>query len=105
MDNQTYTIRTMTKVDLELALEWAALEGWNPGLHYAKCFYNTDPHGFFMGFLSDEPIASISVVAYNNAYGFVGFYIVKPKYRGQGYGINIWQHAMRYAGNRNLGLD
>ncbi len=112
----------MTRADLELALEWAALEGWNPGLHDADCFFNTDPRGFFMGFLSEakslrsptaagrrgiegEPISSASVVAYNNKYGFVGFYIVKPKYRGQGYGIKIWQHAMKYAGSRNLGLD
>ena len=105
MDNQTYTIRTMTKKDLELALEWAALEGWNPGLHDAECFYHTDPHGFFMGWLGNEPISSISIVAYDNTYAFVGFYIVKPQYRGQDYGIKIWQHAMHYAGNLNLGLD
>ena len=28
-------------------VSWAASEGWNPGPHDAKVFYNTDPHGFY----------------------------------------------------------
>jgi hypothetical protein len=31
-----------------------------------------------MGYLGDEPIASISVVRYSSAFGFLGLYIVRP---------------------------
>ena len=86
---QNYTIHTMTREQLDIAVEWAAAEGWNPGLHDADCYYAADPNGFLMGFLDEEPIASISVVKYDDSFGFLGFYIVKPEYRGQGYGIQI----------------
>ena len=34
-----------------------------------------------MGWLGDEPVACISVVAYGDAYGFLGFYICRPEFR------------------------
>ncbi len=105
MTDKTYTIKTMTRADLDIAVEWAAQEGWNPGLQDAGCYYNADPNGFLMGMLGDEPIASISVVKYGESFGFLGFYIVKADYRGQGYGIQIWNAGMDYLAGRNVGLD
>lgn len=100
-----YTIRTMTRDDLAIAVEWAAAEGWNPGLYDVNCFYAADPHGFLMGFLEAEPVASISVVRYGDTFGFLGFYIVRPEYRGRGYGIQIWQAGLSHLQGRNVGLD
>lgn len=100
-----YTIRRMNREDLSLALGWAANEGWNPGLHDTQCFYNTDPNGFFMGFLDDKPISSISAVKYDRNFGFLGLYIVKKGYRNQGFGWKIWNHAMEYLKDQNIGLD
>ncbi len=105
MQNSSYTIRTMTRTDLDLAVEWAAAEGWNPGLHDAGSFYAADPNGFLIGLLDDEPIAVISVVKYGESFGFLGFYIVKPEYRGQGYGLKIWNAGMESLQGRNIGLD
>ncbi len=101
----TYHIRTMTRPDLDLAVEWAAAEGWNPGLHDADAFFATDPTGFFIGELDDQPIGCISAVRYGGAFGFVGFYIVREPFRGQGYGIQLWQRAMGYLGDQPTGLD
>lgn len=103
--DSTYVIRTMTRDELAIALEWAAAEGWNPGLHDVNCFYAADPDGFLMGFLNDDPIASISAVKYGDTFGFLGFYIVKPEFRGCGYGIQIWQAGLTYLEGRNVGLD
>lgn len=100
-----YKIRTMTRNELVLATKWAAAEGWNPGLHDADYFYAADPNGFLMGFLDDEPIASISVVKYGENFGFLGFYIVRPEFRGRGYGWQLWQAGFRYLQGRNIGLD
>ncbi|MDD5169833.1 MAG: GNAT family N-acetyltransferase, partial [Syntrophales bacterium] len=84
---------------------WAAAEGWNPGLYDADCFYSADPKGFLVGFLGDEPIATISVVKYGSSFGFLGFYIVKPEYRGKGYGMRIWNAGLAYLKGRTVGLD
>lgn len=105
MTDNTYTIRTMARPEVDLAIEWAAQEGWNPGLHDADCFYAADPSGYFVGLLDDEPIACISAVSYGETFGFIGFYIVRPEFRGRGHGIRIWQAAMDYLGERNIGLD
>lgn len=95
----------MTRDEIDLAVAWAAAERWNPGLYDADCFYKTDPSGFLMGFLNGEPVASISAVKYGTTFGFIGFYIVKPAFRGQGYGLAIWQAALDYLQGRNIGLD
>lgn len=73
---QDYTIRTMTRGEIDMAVEWAAREGWNPGLHDANCYFAADPNGFLIGLLSSRPIATISVVKYGGGFGFLGFYIV-----------------------------
>ena len=46
-----YKIRKMKRSELDLAVEWAGKEGWNPGIDDAECFYQTHPSGFLMGFL------------------------------------------------------
>lgn len=104
MPNDNYTIRTMSRDELDLAVEWAAREGWNPGVHDAETFYAADPEGFFVGLLDDEPIATISAVRYGKSFGFVGLYLVKPEYRHRGYGIRIWRAALRHVEGRNVGL-
>lgn len=103
MDN--YQVGTMSRKDLDTAVEWAAKEGWNPGLYDADAFYATDPDGYFMGFLNNEPISSISAVSYGGKFGFLGFYITKPEYRGKGYGIQVWNKAIKYLSDQNIGLD
>lgn len=95
----------MTRQEVNIAIDWAAEEGWNPGLYDADCFYAADPNGFLIGLLDDEPIATISVVKYGSSFGFLGFYIVKPEYRGKGYGIQIWNAGLASLSGCTIGLD
>jgi ribosomal protein S18 acetylase RimI-like enzyme len=104
-DGADLVVRPMTRPELDVAVEWAADEGWNPRLKDADCFHRTDPDGFLMGFRDGEPVASISVVRYDGAFGFLGFYIVRPKFRGLGYGWRIWQDGMKRLSGRTIGLD
>jgi GNAT superfamily N-acetyltransferase len=105
MQDMNYTISTMRREDIDMAVEWAAIEGWNPGLHDADCYHAADPHGFLMGLLGDEPVATISVVRYGGSFGFLGFYIVKPEFRGKGYGMRIWNAGLEYLAGCSIGLD
>ncbi len=100
-----YTIRVMTRQEVDIAVDWAAAEGWNPGLCDAHCFHAADPNGFFVGLLGDEPVATISAVKYGRAFGFLGFYIVKPAYRGREYGMGIWNAGLASLQDRTIGLD
>ncbi len=98
-------IRPMRRADLDIAIDWAAAEGWNPGLDDAAPFFAADPDGYLMGFIDEQPVACISVVAYGDAYGFLGLYICRPEFRGKGHGWALWQAGMARLGTRTIGLD
>jgi ribosomal protein S18 acetylase RimI-like enzyme len=105
MSQPDMKISVMRRHELDIAIDWAAQEGWNPGLHDADCFHAADAKGFLIGYLGNEPIATISAVKYGDAFGFIGFYIVKPQYRGTGYGIQLWNAALVCLNGCTIGLD
>lgn len=100
-----FIIRPMTRAELELGLDWAGAEGWNPGLHDGDSFFAADPGGFLVGLLDDEPIGMISAVKYGRGFGFIGLYIVLPACRGRGHGLALWQAAEQALSGRLVGLD
>ncbi|STX29481.1 acetyltransferase, GNAT family [Legionella beliardensis] len=102
---QHYIIERMTPREVNLAIDWAKQEEWNPGLNDGYCFYQTDPQGFFAGKLKGKIIAVGSAVAYDEQFAFFGLYIVDKAYRQQGYGLKLTHHCLNYMGNRNVGLD
>ena len=90
---------------IRTAVEWARLEGWNPGLRDAEAFAAADPGGF-IGLRADgELAATISLVNYDPGFGFLGFYICKPELRGKGLGLALWNHALAQSPARTVGLD
>lgn len=100
-----FRIRIMRPDDISTAVEWAAKEGWNPGLADAPCFAAVDPQGFLLGELDGVPAATVSCVNYGAGFSFLGFYIVRADLRGRGYGLRIWKQAIAHAGGRVIGLD
>ncbi|OSP55410.1 GNAT family N-acetyltransferase [Pseudoruegeria sp. SK021] len=98
-------IRTMTEADLTQVLNWAADEGWNPGMEDAPAFLAADPGGFLVGEQDGKLVSAISVVNHSPEQAFLGLYLVHPNYRGQGLGMAIWSAGLAQAGARSVGLD
>lgn len=98
-------IRKMSREEAEFAVEMAAAEGWNPGIHDGKLFYEADPEGFFIAEIAGRPIGCASAVAYDDFFGFLGFYVVKPEFRRTGIGMRLTQKCLEHLGERNIGLD
>lgn len=98
-------IRKASRADLDILIDWAAREGWNPGLDDAAAFWAADPDGYWIAEEEGAVAAALSLVRYGEAYAFLGFYMAHPDYRGQGIGFTLWQKAVSAAGDRTIGLD
>lgn len=103
--SQDLNIAPMSQAELSIAIDWAAAEGWNPGLDDAAAFHATDPGGFLLARTGDTPVAAVSVVNHGPDDAFLGLYICRPDWRGKGIGLAVWSRALKHAGDRAVGLD
>lgn len=63
----------MTRADVDIAVEWAAEEGWNPGIHDAECHSAVDPKGWFIAKKGDVPVGTAAITNYDDSFSFGGF--------------------------------
>lgn len=98
-------IGLLSAAELDTAVEWAATEGWNPGLADASAFRAQDPEGFRGLFVEGALAVTLSAVRYAGGFAFVGFYICRPDLRGRGLGLKLWQAGLAGLSDRTIGLD
>jgi hypothetical protein len=99
------TIRPLRRAELPIVLDWAAAEGWNPGVHDADAFFAADPDGFLALDVDGTLTVSLSVVRYDPTFAFMGFYICRPDQRGRGLGLELFEHALGRCDSAVIGLD
>jgi hypothetical protein len=97
-------VRTLNPLEAQQAVDWAAAEGWNPGLADLDCFLAQDA-GLFLGAFDGGGLASVISATRYPGFGFIGFYIARPAARGQGHGIAVWRAGMAQLGGLLVGLD
>lgn len=104
------SIRPMTRFELSQLVQWAAVEGWNPGLHDADLFWHSDPDGFLAVSQRNQMIGGGAIVKHSDRFGFMGLFIIAPEHRGHGIGRELWyarrDHLLdRLGSNPTIGLD
>ncbi|WP_238858015.1 GNAT family N-acetyltransferase [Poritiphilus flavus] len=83
---ESLELKKLNKSGLETLVGWAKAEGWNPGENDFEVFWKADPDGYYGFFQENELIAGGAIVSYNGQFGFMGLFIVRPDFRGQGIG-------------------
>ena len=103
-------IRNMNRPEVDELITWATREGWNPGLHDAELFWSTDPEAFIAADLHGELIGAGAITSYAGEFGFMGFFIVRPEFRGKGLGNTLWHARLerllaRLRPGASIGMD
>ena len=89
-------IRPLQPNDIPLVTYWSRMEDFAPGKGDVGIYSHTDRQGVWLGLLDNKPVGCIAGVRYNPYYGFIGLFIVSKAYRGNGYGIQLWKHALEH---------
>jgi GNAT superfamily N-acetyltransferase len=110
MNLENIVLKKLGKSDLTTLVNWASIEGWNPGKNDVDVFWNTDPDGFLGFYYEDKLIAGGAIVSYNNEFGFMGLFIVHKDFRSQGIGNKLWHLRRdllinRLNANAAIGMD
>lgn len=98
-------VRNLEPAEVRVALDWAAAEGWNPGLHDHDAFFAADPDGYFGLEVDGELAVTLSIVRYDERFAFMGFYICRPDLRGRGMGLELFETALTGCDAAVVGLD
>jgi GNAT superfamily N-acetyltransferase len=105
LPERKFALTTMTRAEVQIAIDWAAAEGWNPGLDDAAAFWAADPDGFFITRINGEPVGVRACVRYGSSLAFCGLLIVKEEFRGQHISMAMTHTALGHAAGRTIGLD
>ena len=104
----TQTPTEIARLDLggvRTVVDWAAAEGWDPGLRDAEAFHAADAEGFLGAFVDGDLAGAVSAVQYGARFGFIGLYIVRPEYRTMQLGVGLARHALELLEGRIVGID
>ena len=105
----TFTVsRASSLDDLRWVISTCREEGWTTRGKDPECYFSADmSSNFFIGELEGKKISCIAVHEFGDRYCRIGNFIVVPQYRGKGYGLRTWKHAMGAVGGeqRNIVLD
>tara|TARA_Y100001968_G_C19440410_1_gene762199 strand:- start:2698 stop:3588 length:891 start_codon:yes stop_codon:yes gene_type:complete len=94
--NSNFKIKPLQIEDISNITNWLRIEGFAPGSGDLNIYRNTDNQGIWVGWLNDKPIGCIAGIRYNSSYGFIGLFFVLEGYRGNGFGVELWKHALLY---------
>lgn len=87
------------------ASAWAVKEGWNPGPADVLVFDAADPGSLLTVEANGVPAGVISAVRMTANFGFIGFFVLGPRYRRSNYGWRLVQASLERMGGRSIGAD
>lgn len=93
-----------------LLSDWAAAEGWNPGLADVEVAWAVDPAAFIAVRRGEELVAGGTIFSHSARFGFMGLFIVRNDHRGAGLGRRLWHYRRdrligRLASRSAIGMD
>ncbi|MDX2155974.1 MAG: GNAT family N-acetyltransferase [Hyphomicrobiaceae bacterium] len=85
-----FSIGQMHEDEVATLGDWAAAEGWNPGLSDLRIAWETDPEAFVALRKGSDLTGGGSIFSYGGGFGFMGLFIMRADLRRQGLGAALW---------------
>jgi GNAT superfamily N-acetyltransferase len=85
-----FTITPMREAETKVLDDWAAGEGWNPGLSDLAIAWHTEPEAFVALREGDRLAGGGTIYSYDGHFGFMGLFIMRADLRRQGLGAVLW---------------
>lgn len=101
-------IRNASHGDVSALLRLSTQAGWNQLSADWHRLIDHSPNGCFAGWLDGELIATSTIISFQNDTGWIGMVLVDENHRRQGFGMQIFEHALNTAvdwGLSKVGLD
>lgn len=85
-----FRIGAMREDEVPILEDWAADEGWNPGLADLRIAYDIDPEAFVALREGDRLAGGGTIFRHGPRLGFMGLFIMRADLRQQGLGTILW---------------
>ncbi|MGO9269934.1 MAG: GNAT family N-acetyltransferase [Terriglobia bacterium] len=101
-------LRKMTKADVPAAMRLKDIAGWNQTSRDWERFLDASPEGCFVAEQGGRVCGTVTTIAYEGRFAWIGMVLVDPEYRSRGFGTQLLETAIAYldaAGIPTLKLD
>lgn len=98
-------IRTLKEHELSLLFEYAKLEKWDTEESHTLALYKTHPNDFFIAHEDGKILGFIVAIKHSSAFGFISSFLVLKEFRGQGFGMQIFDFALKHLQGCQIALD
>lgn len=100
-------LRISTLKDSEFIpfLRTLAKEDWYVEKLHIESLYKEFHEDFFIAYRDNSLVGVISALRYTENFGFISNFVILKKFRFQGFGKQLFEHALKHLGSRQIALE
>ena len=95
-------LRVMTSADIPAGMRLKELAGWNQTAADWRRFLARSPEGCFVAEVGAQVCGTVTTVAFEGRFAWIGMVLVDPEYRGRGFGTALLERAIHYLDELDL---
>ena len=95
-------LRVMTSADIPAGMRLKELAGWNQTAADWRRFLARSPEGCFVAEVGTRVCGTVTTIAFEDRFAWIGMVLVDPEYRGRGFGTALLERAIHYLDELDL---
>ena len=95
-------LRVMTSADIPAGMRLKELAGWNQTAADWRRFLARSPEGCFVAEVGTRVCGTVTTIAFEDRFAWIGMVLVDPEYRSRGFGTALLERAIHYLDELDL---